>query len=311
MRILFTGASSFTGMWFVRQLVRQGHEVFATFSQPESAYEGLRQERIKQIAHLCQPVFSCSFGSERFIELVNSSQNWDLLCHHAADVRNYKSPDFDFHAALASNTSRLPLVLDCLKARGCRKVLLTGSVFEAHEGCGSDELRAVSPYGLSKGLTFEVFLFYCQMKQFKLGKFVIPNPFGPYEELRFTTFLIKQWFEGKSAFVSAPNYVRDNVPVDLLSLAYGRFAEALTDQPGLQKINPSFYAGPQGEFTQRFAKAMETRLKISCLFTLGEQKEFPEPHIRTNTDPIDAENLDWRESIFWNELADYYQRTHG
>jgi UDP-glucose 4-epimerase len=29
MRILFTGASSFTGYWFVRELVAAGHEVVA------------------------------------------------------------------------------------------------------------------------------------------------------------------------------------------------------------------------------------------------------------------------------------------
>ena len=140
---------------------------------------------------------------------------------------------------------------------------------------------------------------------------MIPNPFGPYEELRFTTFLIKQWFEGKSAHVSAPNYIRDNVPVDLLALAYGRFAEALTDNPGFEKSNPSFYAGLQGEFTQRFAEEMKARLKMPCDFTLGEQEEFPEPRIRTNTDLIDAVNLGWNESIFWDQLANYYQKTHG
>ena len=34
---------------------------------------------------------------------------------------------------------------------------LTGSVFEPDEGEGSDDLRAVSAYGLSKGLTSEIF----------------------------------------------------------------------------------------------------------------------------------------------------------
>ena len=36
MKILFTGASSFTGYWFAKQLASAGHEVFALFRrQPE------------------------------------------------------------------------------------------------------------------------------------------------------------------------------------------------------------------------------------------------------------------------------------
>ena len=29
-----------------------------------------------------------------FLALIRES-GWDILCHHAADVTNYKSPDFD------------------------------------------------------------------------------------------------------------------------------------------------------------------------------------------------------------------------
>ena len=38
MRILFTGASSFTGYWFIRELVAAGHRVIATFA----AMDGMR-----------------------------------------------------------------------------------------------------------------------------------------------------------------------------------------------------------------------------------------------------------------------------
>ena len=88
--------------------------------------------------------------------------NWDLLCHHAADAANYKSPDFDVAAAVENNTRRLPLVLDLLKDTGCTKVVLTGSVFENDEGAGSGNLEAFSPYGLSKGLTWQMFRYYAQ-----------------------------------------------------------------------------------------------------------------------------------------------------
>lgn len=34
MKVLFTGASSFTGFWFVRELAAAGHDVTALFRKP-------------------------------------------------------------------------------------------------------------------------------------------------------------------------------------------------------------------------------------------------------------------------------------
>ena len=179
MKILFTGASSFTGLWFVQELAKAGHSVTAPLRSSFSSYSGLRKERIEQLKEHCHLVFDCPFGSDNFMKLVQSASDWNLFCHHAAEVKNYKSPDFDAAAALANNTTNLKTMLKDLIEKGCRKIILTGSVFEQNEGVGSDGLRAVSPYGLSKGLTMDVFRFYCSTLNIKLGKFVIPNPFGP------------------------------------------------------------------------------------------------------------------------------------
>ena len=47
MKILFTGASSFTGMHFAKELAEQGHKVICPFLRPENAYIGIRRERIE------------------------------------------------------------------------------------------------------------------------------------------------------------------------------------------------------------------------------------------------------------------------
>ena len=48
MRILFTGASSFTGYWFVRALAQTGHEVVCPLRGTLWDYEGVRNSGLKR-----------------------------------------------------------------------------------------------------------------------------------------------------------------------------------------------------------------------------------------------------------------------
>ncbi|MFP4144265.1 MAG: NAD-dependent epimerase/dehydratase family protein [Phycisphaeraceae bacterium] len=309
MKILLTGASSFTGSWFARELAAAGHEVTATFQRPADSYDGVRSERVSQVLACCEPMHECSFGGEAFMALL-SRNRFDLFCHHAADVTDYKSPDFDVTRAVEHNTRHLREVLARLAAGGCGRVLLTGSVFEPGEGAGEGDLPAFSPYGLSKGLTAQMFRYYAGEAGMHLGKFVIPNPFGPWEEPRFTAHLMRKWFAGEPAGVRTPAYVRDNIHVSLLARAYRRFAEALPSGPGRSRLAPSGYVETQGAFAERFAKAMRPRLDLPCELDLAHQSEFPEPKVRINTDLASAADPDWDEDAAWDEMAAYYQRVH-
>lgn len=307
MRILFTGASSFTGYWFVKELAAAGHDVVMTFRRTLDGYDGVRRSRVEMLLNLGEPVFDCCFGESRFMQLIDRERSWDLLCHHAADVSNYKRTDFDVIAAVGNNTLNARKALAALAAKGCGRVLLTGSVFEDGEGAGSDGLPAFSPYGLSKGLTAQTFSYYAKAQGMSLGKFVIPNPFGPYEEPRFTAYLMRSWQEGKTPAVNTPAYIRDNIHVSLLAKAYAGFADTLPAGRGFQKFNPSGYVESQGSFAARFARNMRDRLGLPCELELMRQHEFAEPRIRINTDPVDADRLGWDETRAWDELAEYYR----
>jgi nucleoside-diphosphate-sugar epimerase len=248
-----------------------------------------------------------SFGDEAFLGLVRG-EAWDVLAHHAADVTNYRSPDFDATGAVCRNTRNLAQVLAALRAGGGRRVLLTGSVFEGGEGAGSQGLPHFSPYGLSKALTAEVFRFACDRAGVGLGKFVIPNPFGPLEEPRYTAYLMKAWLAGQTPSCANPAYVRDNIHVSLLAKCYVRFAETLPET-GFVRTNPSGYAESQGAFTLRLAAEMRPRLGVPCAVELKRQVEFPEPRVRLNTDIPDAQALGWDESLAWDEMAAYYRES--
>jgi len=308
MKILFTGASSFTGYWFVRELAAAGHEVAAVLRRKPGDYaDEVRRRRASRLLDVCTPVFGLSFGDEAFLSLLREG-GFDVLCHHAADVTNYKSPDFDAVGAAGNNSRNLPAVIEALRAGGSRRIVLTGTVFEGGEGAGSQGLPDFSPYGFSKRLTSETFRYYAARDGSSLGKFVIPNPFGPYEEPRYTAYLMKNWLEGKAPSCSNPLYVRDNIPVSLLAKAYASFVASLPDLPNYKQINPLGYAETQGAFTLRLAQEMRPRLNLPCEVELKKQTAFPEPRVRINTDILDADALGWDEAAAWDAMAEYYMR---
>jgi UDP-glucose 4-epimerase len=168
-------------------------------------------------------------------------------------------------------------------------------------------LRAFSGYGLSKGLTWQVFRHHCGEAHVPLGKFVIPNPFGPLEELRFTAYLMRSWKEGKPAGVRTPDYVRDNIHVDLLAAAYAKFAAQVPEaKAGTIKINPSGYIETQGEFAQRVAREVQPRLGWECKLELARQDDFSEPLRRVNTGPAAAQFPEWNERAAWDAFVEFY-----
>jgi nucleoside-diphosphate-sugar epimerase len=184
---------------------------------------------------------------------------------------------------------------------------LTGTYFEAGEGKGDEPLLTFSPYSLSKTLTYELFRNHCRDLGVPLGKFVIPNPFGPMEEPRFTAFLMKGWKAGQVVDVRTPDYLRDNIHADLLALAYVRFAEhAAVAAVPLLKVNPSGYVEKQGAFAQRVAREVKARTGWACELNLMKQVEFNEPLNRSNTEPAAARELKWNEAVAWDEFVRFY-----
>ena len=306
MKILFTGASSFTGFWFVKKLAAAGHELVCPITGDLAAYTGTRQQRVRLLKPLCRFVPRAPFGSEDFLRLAGG-ESFDLLCHHGADVTNYKSPDFDAAAALRNNTHNLPRVLAALRSNGLKAVVLTGTYFEPDEGAGDEPLRAFSPYSQSKALTFQAFQRHCRKAAMTLGKFVLPNPFGPLEEPRFTGHLMQSWRDGKVAGVTTPDYVRDNIHVDLLALAYAKFAgDAAADKTGSLKLNPAGYRESQGEFAQRVAREVSARTGWACDVRLSKQEVFSEPRFRVNTEPAARLAPGWSEKKAWDRFVKFY-----
>ena len=310
MKALLTGASSFSGLWLARALTEKGVDVVAPLRADVSSYTGVRQMRVKALGSVATVVPRIEFGSPEFLALIDKA-DYDLFCHHAAYVADYRSADFDVNRALAENTREFKKLSERLASHAVAAVILTGSVFESDEGAGTSPRRAFSPYGLSKSLTASVIRYWCEMARLPLGKFVIANPFGPFEEPRFCAYLIKTWVSGEVAEIRTPRYVRDNIHVSLLAKAYARFAIETARAKKSDRYAPSFYVESQGSFADRFANEIGQRVKIPCRVRVGTQVDFSEPMVRINTDAINLALLDWSEPAAWDELVAYYRDAFG
>jgi nucleoside-diphosphate-sugar epimerase len=272
-------------------------------------YNPLRKARLALIERDVEIIDHCPFGTPQFIALLERG-DFDLLCHHGAQVDNYRADDFDVAAAVRDNCLNLPAVLRSGQRNSGFAVMLTGSVFEQGEGEGTEPRLAVSPYGLSKGMTADLFRYWCHRLGVKLAKFVVPNPFGPYEEPRFCDHLMRCWSAGRTAEVKSPDYTRDNIHVSLVAAAYVDMVAGIGALPAFAHLAPSLYAERQGAFAERFAREIGGRLGLACALDLAEQTEFPEPKVRVNTDRLDAARLGWDEGEAWDVLAAYYNEYY-
>jgi len=309
MKILFTGTSSFIAYWTIKELTEAGHKVTGILRKNPEDYEGIKKERVELVSKLCEIVPGVSFGDDKFLDLIKSS-SWDVLCHHAAEATNPRSPDFDWAGALKGNTLNADKVLEEFKKHGGNSIIITGSTYEANESVGSEPADACNRYGLSKTCTWEVFRYFGKEVGLKVGKIIYPNVFGKYEDPKLVGYLAKSWLNHETPTVRTPKYIRDNMNVTLLAKAYKSYLETFTSTGGPAKFRPSDYASSVGNFAFLVARELGPRLKVECPLEFFDQVEFPEPKIRINTDMLDTKALGWNESEAWDELAKYYLKIY-
>jgi UDP-glucose 4-epimerase len=301
-RILLTGASAFTGLWFAEGLAAAGHEVVAV-ARGGAYADTLRQARMDRVASVAQRVVTdAPFGTPAFLAALADHGPFDVLALHGAEVGDYKSPSYDLNAAVAANTRGADAVFAAARAGGASRVVLTGTVFEPDEGRGTEPLVSFSPYGTSKAMTAQVMRSAAEAAGLAYSKFVIANPFGPWEERRFQRLVMTRWSRGEPVHIDQALYVRDNVPVDLMALAY----RATVEGGFGDYCAPSCYAEPVGAFFERMAREMRARTGWTCPLTLAESQVFAEPEARVNLTALDHAALGWSEAGFWDAYADHY-----
>jgi nucleoside-diphosphate-sugar epimerase len=304
-RLLLTGASSFTGMWIAEALASAGFEVAAPLLRQRADYDAERLARIARVEAVADVIFGCPFNSDGFLELVRGG-GFAALAHHAADVTGYRDPGFDAWAATGRNLAGAPTALRAAAKAGARIVLVTGTVFEAGEGDCPQEPLAVTPYGLSKTLTNIAFKHQAAWEGLRFGRFVIPSPYGPFEQQRsFPAYLFRSWFAGETPVVRTPLYLRDHLPAPQLARAYAlHLASLLGDAAAREVARPSGWIATQGDFARKVAQEAARRLGRDCPVDFADQTEFVEPLRRVNHDPAPLHG--WDEAGFWDRYVEWY-----
>lgn len=307
MRILLTGASSFTGCWFAEALATSGAEVVATCRRMLDDYPGLQRQRLDKARDAgCRLVEGVAFGDAAFIETLRAQGPFDLLCHHGVEVGDLRRPTYDPLETLASATRNAAEVLRTLAGIGGRGLVVTGSVFQADEGGGDG--TPINAYGLGKTLVWETLRFHARQCGLALGHFVIPHPFGPLEKPGLTSSLVHAWLAGRPAVVRRPALVRDLVHVDMLAATYAGLCREVLDRGGLRRSAPSGHVGTLLDLAELFARELGPHLDRTCEVT-AEPDPSPanEPTIRINAGPGTTHNRDWPIVRSWQRYAAFHK----
>lgn len=299
MRILLTGASSFTGSVLANGLVAAGHEVHAAMRAPHGSHDGIRGTRVAALSDKITAHFGVSHATASLARLIVEVRP-DTLIVHAHPMDGFKNADYPLLAAVGEMSDQIPEQLDALADVGGAHVVYSGSYYEPSSGLGTFRHAAVSPYGLSKAMVYELFRLHAEQRGLGMRKFVIPNPFGPGEDGRFGNYLARVWAEGKVPVIQTPNYVRDNIPVQEMVTRYVSYVSHLDAAP--PELRPSGYIETQGEFARRMAREIGTRLGRRLVIEQREAAPHPEPLVIANDGSRSADFLE-QESAYWDSYA--------
>lgn len=217
--IFLTASSSFTGFNFAQE-ISQKKKLICFLSKKKNQYLGIRLKRINFLKRNKNIiiVYDCPFGSLKMINIMKKYSNI-IFCFHHAHTLNYKNDSlYEMHKGYASDLNNIDHFFLQLK-KNIKKLILTSSIFEKRFTGKENDF---SKYALNKSLTYETIKFFCTTNKIKFINFVISNPFGPFEDTRFTNYILNCWLNNKSAIINHPNLIRENIYISDLKISYNK-----------------------------------------------------------------------------------------
>ncbi len=301
--VLMTGASSFTGAHICRALEKAGFAVHATLTQDKKSYAATPSiEKRLQYASPHAWIEQAPFGHRHLLDAIASIKP-SIFIHHGAQIKGYRSPDFNFLASLDSTFHNLPSVCSSLANASCRRIIYSGSFFEPDEGVSPRQEPVQSPglsvYGVSKKMGWELLRYHAEQQNIALSKIIIPNPIGAFEnEDRLIPMFVKMWKAGQTPSLKTSQLIRDQLPATWLAETY--VEEAKSDVK-LSYRRPSGYVMTNENFVRLFLKkAAEKNPSATKWQTTFEQQPTQEVLLRQNSEPCRFIGTP-EETNFWEQ----------
>ena len=194
MRVLLTGATSFTGAYIAKALKSQGIDLFVSSTRDTCDWNQLENLRW-QFCELKKEnlIEKAPLDSFNFLECIENIKP-EVFINHGAPVGNFRSPEFSLERFKREVCESLDQVFSKLKLNGAKTVIHSGSEFE-------DQIpdREASRYTEAKKLQWNYVREYGQKYSIKVIRVAIPNPFGPLEsESKLLPRLIKAWTKNET-----------------------------------------------------------------------------------------------------------------
>ena len=254
MHLLINGTSSFTGLYFLRDLILKGHKI--TVVSNLSFY---------QLSHKIRPLITlspsdiCVLSYSKFGEDVSSNPSFmyqfDAICCHGFHLSNYTSAAYSVLGSSSQSLEWLANISSFIRYSLRIPIIVTGTYFENHPQI--DGSFPFSPYSEAKSLSCRLInlLFpYCKIFSYRL-----PNPFGPLQANKLAFSAINCWLNNTPITIKSPHAIRDNIPVDFLSDNYSSFiSRTILNPPPESIFSPSYYI----ESTFHFVCRLRFILKV-------------------------------------------------
>ncbi len=254
-KIIITGISSFTGMWFANALIKKNFKVYGTLTKRKHQYKNIVLKRIVNLNKKIKIFDKLDYNSTNLTKII-IKYKFEYFHYHGFYTKDYNNSNFKFYKANFINNYNIERIIKLLKENNCKRFIYTGSIFEKKEGIYNESNDAISYYGLSKSVTFSLIKLYCKKYKLPLMKIVIPNPFGEFENKKFNFYIVNKWKNNEIPKISFPNYIRDNIYIKDL-IKYYILEICKNEFRSFIKIIPSGYSCSNEIFTNILKKNYE------------------------------------------------------